>query len=247
MSLLRPLREAFSASIGDGKRLISQRLSLGLLLALVTLPVAAFVASYTLNLRAVGWIATPGLWVISFLYYADTMRFFFVADYELTVLKVLRLIALLFIWLGLVVLAWFSFAAAIARLQIPPQALYLLRQGAFYVLMIYFGTKLAFAAFALKNRGVFSACGRSWMLTTGSTFWPTLLVMAVFYSLGSLVQAALWAAQAGMKPWAWATLHVAIVYPYAILVGAVIYPLLARWMVQCETLRRDVSPIVPPA
>jgi hypothetical protein len=242
---LAAMREPLEASLDDAKGLIRKRAFLGTLLALAALPVAGLLASYTHDLRTVVWIGAAGTWALGFLYYADAMRLVFEPHYKLTALNVLKLLGIIFIMLGLVVLTSLGFAAAIARLPLAAHTLYLLRQAAFYVLLIYFGTKLAFACFALKDRGVFSACGRSWMLATGATFLPTFVVMGMLYILQVVTNPAFWAIHLRLAPWAYVTLNIVTVYTTAILVGAFIYPFLARWMVECEALRTPAA-IVPP-
>lgn len=69
--------------------------------------------------------------------------------------------------------------------------------------------------------------------------------MTIFYALGGVVSAGTWSIHVGMAPWLYATLNIAIEYPYTILVVAFVYPFLARWMVECETLK-GASLIVPP-
>lgn len=78
-------------------------------------------ASYTLNLGTVEWIATPGLWALGFLYYADAMRLVFLPQYKLNLQNVLKLLGIIFILFGLVVLCSLSLAAAIAQLPLAPQ------------------------------------------------------------------------------------------------------------------------------
>jgi hypothetical protein len=83
------------------------------------------------------------------------------------------------------------------------------------------------------------------MLTSGTTFWPTLLVVAVSYAVGVLLHATTWGAHLALRPWVLATLNTAIRYAYYIPVAAFTYPLMARWMIVCETIK-GASPIVPP-
>jgi hypothetical protein len=239
------MRGPFRTALADAGPIIRKRLSLVLLLVLATLPIAALVASYTLNLEAVSWIAIPGLWTLSFLYYSDAMRLVFDPDYKLILPNVLKLIALIAIIFGLVAIASVSAVQVIGRFHPSRHAAFLLGEGVSVGLLVYFGTKFSFAAFGLKDRSLFSACGRSWMLTTGPTVWPTAAVNVPFYVLGTLVQEGVWAVRVIMPPWSWAALHVVVTYGYATVVWAFMYSLMARWMVECEVLKRPLL-VVPP-
>ena len=242
---LGALQGPFEASLSDAKVLLPRRLLLCITFALVTLPVARFAASYTHNLRTVAWIGTPGTWAIGFLYYADAMRLVFVPEYKLSFSSILRLLGVTIILLGVVILGWVGFVEAIMRLHLNRSTLDLLSNVIYVGLLIYFGTKFVFAPFALRDRGVFDACGLSWMLTTGATFGPTLVVMGAFYVIAFSVNPAVWALKLGLGAWSYATLNIAVAYLCAMLLGAFYYPFAARWMVKCEALKGTAA-IVPP-
>lgn len=242
---LAVMREPFAFALSAAKQLLRQRILIGALLALVTFPVTVLAASYTHNLRVVAWIATPVLWGFGVLYYADAMRLVFVPGYKLNLGNVLKIAGVVLVTFGLIVLCWFNFAAATSRLPLSPERLIQLRQAAFYALFIVLGTKFAFAQFALKDRGIFVAIARSWVLTGGAAFWPTFSVMTALYVPSFLMNAGVLAIQAAMAPSAWAALSVGVNFAFAIVVGAFKYPFFARWMIECEAFSGS-SIMVPP-
>jgi hypothetical protein len=147
--------------------------------------------------------------------------------------------------LALVVVCSLSFEAALSVGHPPRETAFFLQQSFFYSIMIYFGAKFSFAVFSLRECGLFKSCGHSWFLTSRKSFWPTLLVIGAFYTMGFLITAGVWTLHGKLTPGAWAVLRVALYYTYAILTWPFIYLLMARWMVKCERLKSS-SATVPP-
>lgn len=243
--LLAAMREALIASLRDSRGLVIRRLRVGLALAVIALVVAIPVATVTHNVSVAIWVIVPPVWSLSFLYYADVMRLAFVPDFKLNVVAILRLTGIGGIFWGILGLIAGSVAVAIWRIPTTPHVHNLILQAVTYVVMTYLAVKFAFAPFALKDRGVIDACGRSWTLTTGRTFLPTLLFEAVIYSVIIATGEATKAAYALLAPWSWAVLRVVWDFGFAISVVPCVYIFLARWMVECEAVAVR-SPITPP-
>lgn len=243
--LFAAMGAVLGASLGDAKSLLHRRLRVGLGLAALTLVVAIPLASYTRNLALIHLTILTGTWTLAFLYYADTVRLLFVPTYRLDFRNVVRLAVVSLIVVLLTSIFAGSVSVGMKRIPATPEVHRLFNDVVYLLVLIFFGARLAFANFALLGRGIVDAAARSWILTTGRTFWPTVCVAAIFYSASLPVSDGMDAIFTAIAPWSWAILRVAWAYAFTLLAGALAYPFLARWMVICESVA-GASPIAPP-
>jgi hypothetical protein len=96
--------------LGDAKRIIMRRIVINLLIGLVILAPAVVAIGWKHSFDAVTWIERLGFWVVSVIYFAESMRLVFAPEYRLSGSVVLSLAIISAIKLAMVIVAICIFA-----------------------------------------------------------------------------------------------------------------------------------------
>jgi hypothetical protein len=235
------LGTALAPSIADAKTIISRRWLAAAAITLGTFLVAAYAVTVWHNLRAVVWIEDVSTFVLAAVFYADAMRLVLLPAYRLTFVNVLRLIAVHLVFLVSAVIVFIPFANIISVGHMNPH----LVGFCFAIVDVLLGARLAFSWFALNNYGIVGACLRSWALTARPTFLPTLLVYAGSYVPSVIAKQVAGGLQTHLAPLPCTALSVVLDYAVIFPVGAFIFPLLARWMLECEPFHSPTESLAP--
>jgi hypothetical protein len=218
--------------LGDAKRIIMRRIVINLLIGLVILAPAVVAIGWKHSFDAVTWIERLGFWVVSVIYFAESMRLVFAPEYRLSGSVVLSLAIISAIKLAMVIVAICIFAVLLVTWSYVFGALTHLRSPAYQT----GGPVLQAVMFCMVTflwTG-FAALGPSWTLTAGETFWSTLAVCAAASIAVALPFLGLWQLRSTVNAWCWLIVNVALTYATATLAGGFALPFTARWMLVCE-------------
>ncbi len=231
------IRDRFAGSLAlsveDARQVILLRSRTTLMLAITTIALSGFVILAGAGSNAALLVEVPATMALGLLLYADAMRAVLVPNYRLSFRNILRVLAVSVITLGLVVVCGFVLLQLAFHANVRFVALSSLVGNA---LLVFFGTRFAFACFALRDHGVLGACRRSWALSARPTFLFTLLVVGLYYISWFIVNIGMDPDRPVAVPVLWITLRSLAHFAVLLIGGSFIYVFLARWMLECEAL-----------
>src|ERR1700730_14222147 len=157
-----PLREYLAPTFEVGMQIAARRFLVAAALAMATFVLSAYLEKVWHNPTVAIYLTVPGVWLVGFLCYADTMRSLLVPTFRPTLFAFGRWSAVNVIVYLLAIACIVPSIVAIILLHTHPIAQATLRVSALYLITIFFITRFAFAAFALNDHRILSACSYSW-------------------------------------------------------------------------------------